>query len=475
MFLAMMALMVPSTPVSAAGATSTVRIVKYDLDGVTVLAEKQVSYEWMKAMLPVYGDGRTHYYHQGPVFEGDLWDPEEIHNLKDKGAVMGSAVKDLCDQVGGMSRGDDIALVSVDKWHTELAFDNIYEPLDNQGIVTLCWYNGEDADEGEKYGVGYPANNAFRTALQIVFMSRTANSEGKLVFGNKDMQLALPEEKYQHFYEGEYPSTNGLSGKWIAEIRIYSGGIRPDQQIDWTAANYYGTHTSVPEDTGKTIHWIPIVLGVAGLLCLAAAVVILRKTRLLSVKKGAVMTAGILLMAASIAVGIHQWQSTPQDIAGWTLTLVGRDGRQTRLEYGDVIRMPSYTGKGGYFSTVGVVYGPYEGKGVPLTELCQLVGGVTSSSIIMVSAADGYSTVLDFNQVTGKILTYNPQTMKEIPHGELKPVLMFQQDGKPLSDDDGKPLRIAILGSDSLLTEGNAWVKWVNKIEVLEVEEMVND
>jgi hypothetical protein len=45
----------------------------------------------MEANLPVQGDGATHYYHQGPVFEGDKWDPEETANLKDKGAVMGAA------------------------------------------------------------------------------------------------------------------------------------------------------------------------------------------------------------------------------------------------------------------------------------------------------------------------------------------------------------------------------------------------
>jgi hypothetical protein len=146
----------------------------------------------MEKNLKVYGDGKAHYYHQGPIFEGDLWDPDEINNLKDKGAVKGTAVKDLCDQVNGMAAADEVMLVAVDKWHTEFAYSNIYEPLDIQGTIALCWYNGEDAKEGERYGVGYPANNAYRTAMQIVFMAGTTNREGKYVFGKTDMKTALP-------------------------------------------------------------------------------------------------------------------------------------------------------------------------------------------------------------------------------------------------------------------------------------------
>jgi DMSO/TMAO reductase YedYZ molybdopterin-dependent catalytic subunit len=44
---------------------------------------------------------------------------------------------------------------------------------------------------------------------------------------------------------------------------------------------------------------------------------------------------------------------------------------------------------------------------------------------------------------------------------------MYEQDGKPLSEDDGKPLRLAVAGDDRLLTEGFRWVRWVDRIEVI--------
>lgn len=260
-----------ASPALAAGVTTSLHIVKYDTDGTTVLAEKTVDYQWMEQNLQVYGDGKTHYYHQGPVFEGDPWNPDEDTNLKDKGAVKGTAVKDLCDQVGGMVAGDEVMLVSVDSWHTEFAYDNIYEPLAEQGIITLCWYNGEDPAEGESFGLGYPANNAYRTALQIVFMTENANQDGKHVFGNTDMKNVLPEEKYQHFFEGQYPSTSGLSGKWVSEVRIYSGGVPENATVSLDEG-------SAAPEAEKSAPWLTIILVVAGVALFVVYFLMRRKT-----------------------------------------------------------------------------------------------------------------------------------------------------------------------------------------------------
>jgi hypothetical protein len=247
-------------PVLAANATTSVHIVKYADDG-TVLAETNETYQWLQDNLPVQGDGVTHYYHQGPIFEDDVWDPEENENLKDKGAVMGTALRDLCELVGGMSPGNEIMLRAVDGWHTEFAYENIYEPMDRQGVITLCWYNGEDALSGERYGEGYPGS--YHTAMQIVFLAGTTNAEGKYVFGNSDMRICLPDEKYQHFYEG-LPSTNGLSGKWINEVAIFTGKapVKPGEKL-------------VSESQTKSNSQLPlivIILGGIGLVVVAGSV-----------------------------------------------------------------------------------------------------------------------------------------------------------------------------------------------------------
>ncbi len=221
LILSVAATLLPARPLMAAEPSTTLELIKYAVDGETVIGYQTVDYQWMKDNLPPHGDGVTHYYHQGPIFEGDVWDVEEVNNLKDKGAVMGTDVRDLCELIGGMSPGEEIRFSAADGWHTEFGYANIYEPLDRQGPIVLCWYNGEDALSGERYGEGYPGKSGYHTAMQMVFMAGTTNPKGKYVFGNEDMRVCLSEEKYQHFYEG-LPSTNGLSGKWISRIEIFS-------------------------------------------------------------------------------------------------------------------------------------------------------------------------------------------------------------------------------------------------------------
>jgi hypothetical protein len=266
LLLALLGQVFPASSVSAAGATSSVHVVKYEADGVTAADEQTVSYQWMEKNLPIRGDGVTHYYLQGPSFDPDnLWDPNETVNLKDKGAVMGTSVKDLCDLVGGMAPGDEVLMHAVDNWTIKFKYANVYEPQDRQGVIALCWYNGEDAREGERYGEGYPSNNGYRTALQIMIMAQTTNAEGLHVFGNADMQAAMPvEEGYSHFFEGIWPSTNGLSGKWIDGIFIYPTGSAPEIPESDASAN--------PEDSSSKVPWLPIGLGAAGLLLVGLGV-----------------------------------------------------------------------------------------------------------------------------------------------------------------------------------------------------------
>jgi hypothetical protein len=277
--LLLLALLVPvfSVPsVLAAGATSSVHVVKYAADGVTVVDEETVNYQWMEDNLPKCGDGVTHYYLQGPSFDPDnLWDPNETVNLKDKGAVMGTNIADLCDLVGGMGPEDEVLIHAVDNWTIKFKYANVYEPQDRQGTIALCWYNGEDAREGERYGEGYPSNNGYRTALQIMIMAKTMNAEGQFVFGNSDMQAEMPpEEGYSHFYrdsEGFWPSTNGLSGKWIDSMLIYPSGATPEIPESDTS--------TTPEDPSGEIPWLPIGLGTTGLLLVGVAVYfVVRKT-----------------------------------------------------------------------------------------------------------------------------------------------------------------------------------------------------
>jgi len=193
-------------PAQAADPTTKVRVVKYASDETTVLSERTVNCGWMEANLPVQGDGVTHYYQQGPVFDSPPgpWDENETANPKDKGALKGTDVRDLCDLVvGGMSVGDEIKIIASDGFFRLFGYENVYDPQSRQGPIVLCWYRDGDRVPD------------FEEGVQIVFFADDN------VFGNWDMHESLAP-KYRYNYSGDYPSANGLSVKWISEIAIYS-------------------------------------------------------------------------------------------------------------------------------------------------------------------------------------------------------------------------------------------------------------
>jgi len=208
-----------------AAPTTAVHVIKYAADETTVLNETTVTYQWMEANLPVQGDGKTHYYHQGPVFVDDKigqWDANETTNFKDHGAVKGTDVKDLCNLVGGMQSGDEVMIKAPDGYHVEFGYENVYDPQPRQGPIVVTWYNGEENPVGERQGVGYPPE--FFTGMRLVFFADTSvNSEGKHVFGNNDMRVVMPADQI-HLFDELYPSTNGYTVKWVDEVRVYSGG-----------------------------------------------------------------------------------------------------------------------------------------------------------------------------------------------------------------------------------------------------------
>jgi hypothetical protein len=218
----MLALLVPACPALAASPTTSITIIKYDSDGITILNQVTVTWEWMKANLPVQGDGVTHYYHQGPTFDpNDLWDPDETVNIdsRDYGAAKGTDVKDLCELVGGASDGDTIKVKAADNFVKWFDYPNVYTPEPRQGKMVITWYTA-DTQEGPD---GYVPDYA--SGMRLVFFAGTVNSQGKHVFGNWDMHETLAESRWHYYYDGKFwPSSSGLSVKYVRYIEIYSGG-----------------------------------------------------------------------------------------------------------------------------------------------------------------------------------------------------------------------------------------------------------
>jgi PKD repeat protein len=221
MLLAGLVLVLPAT----AAATTSLTVRKLADDGVTVLDQETVDHAWMEANLPVYGDGVTHYYHQGPTFNpADLWDPGETINVdsRDYGAPMGTSVQDLCDLVGGMDDGEWVKIRSPDGFNKNFDYDDVYLPEPELGTLVIAWYN-------PSYGGYVPA---YDTGMRLIIFAGPEPGLTKHVFGNWDMHEYLAEPRWHYFYDGTdfWPSSSGLSVQNVGEIIIYSDDPVPSPE-----------------------------------------------------------------------------------------------------------------------------------------------------------------------------------------------------------------------------------------------------
>jgi DMSO/TMAO reductase YedYZ molybdopterin-dependent catalytic subunit len=247
----LLTIMLVAAPASAY--TTELTVTKLANDGETVLDQQTVDIAWMEENLPVYGDGVTHYYFQGPSFDPDnLWDLTETINVdsRDYGPVNGSDVKDLCELVGGMEAGEWVKIQASDLFSKNFDYDDVYLPEPELGRMVIAWYNPD-------YG-GYPP--AYDTGMRLIFFANTTNPDGKYVFGNWDMHNTLNESRWHYNYDSNtqilYPSSSGLSVQKVAEIIIYSDDPAPVNVIyEGTATLAEGSFTWV--DSEGVSHDVP--------------------------------------------------------------------------------------------------------------------------------------------------------------------------------------------------------------------------
>jgi len=189
-----------------------------------------------------------------------------------------------------------------------------------------------------------------------------------------------------------------------------------------------------------------------------------------SVKDEALFLGVLLTLTAFILItGCSENGDTFTDPAfrDWRLTLNG--SHETELTLAELRHLPAIQGHGYCVSTTGFRFGPYRCRGVDLRDLTSLAGVLEPSSTVWVSAPDGYLWVFDSEQLDGRGFITFDENLSEIPSPPLRIILMYEQDGKPLSYNDGGPARIAIISEEpGVITEGSAWVKWVDRIEIRE-------
>jgi DMSO/TMAO reductase YedYZ molybdopterin-dependent catalytic subunit len=186
-----------------------------------------------------------------------------------------------------------------------------------------------------------------------------------------------------------------------------------------------------------------------------------------SINKLAIIGIIIGVVFIGSASAYYMLSSNSEEPIDWKVTLIGSNGEQRVITYQEICSLPCQEASGGYLTTAGIVYGPYEVKGVLLQDLCDLVGGIPSNGFVSVNAPDGYSMALDHDQIyNGGFLMWDAETIHEVAAEHQVVLLTYEWDGKPITNNDGGPLRLAVVSGDPFLTEGHNWVKWVDEIEV---------
>ncbi|MCW4015060.1 MAG: molybdopterin-dependent oxidoreductase [Candidatus Bathyarchaeota archaeon] len=182
----------------------------------------------------------------------------------------------------------------------------------------------------------------------------------------------------------------------------------------------------------------------------------------------AIATVIIVIVAA-----VASWQLLLQpnqdtiDLEPLTLTVIGVNGEQVVLDENNITDIESITSPGGYKTSGGLIALVGNFTGIPISSLLDLVGGMTSDSTLTITASDGYSMVFTYDQISGKgYNTYDPVNGSEVSSDETLTLMVnYLCNGEVLPEDKG-PLRMAIVGSSGLLTEGHFWVKYVSQIQV---------
>jgi len=148
-------------------------------------------------------------------------------------------------------------------------------------------------------------------------------------------------------------------------------------------------------------------------------------------------------------------------------------GTQTKtLTIADIEALSVISDSTGDITSSGTIEGPYQYKGVALTDILKSVGGITADEAVRISAKDGYSMTMSYNQVVKgtEFPTYDSTTGKEVPPAPTITVFIdYEKDGEPLDDTVG-PLRLGIMAPGQL-TDGHWWVKWTQKIEVIALQQ----
>jgi hypothetical protein len=121
-----------------------------------------------------------------------------------------------------MKTGDTLVIRASDGMTKEFAYKNVYTPPSRQGPLVITWYCS--GSTFSSCSGPYP-DSGYDDGMRLVFFADTSvNPWGEHVFGNFDWHESAESQYWYYYQQGDekYPTTTGLSVKYVSEILIYS-------------------------------------------------------------------------------------------------------------------------------------------------------------------------------------------------------------------------------------------------------------
>jgi len=139
-----------------------------------------------------------------------------------------------------------------------------------------------------------------------------------------------------------------------------------------------------------------------------------------------------------------------------------------------LMALPSITGLAGFVRT-GVspptISGPFNYTGIAVSTLFADIGTLPENYSLEVLSSDGYTTYFNKSEVHGTLEAYNSVSAEPIGLRNFTMVLAYQEDGVPLSEEYGGPLRMVFLPDGDYMSAGHSWPKYIANLTIIDETE----
>lgn len=176
-------------------------------------------------------------------------------------------------------------------------------------------------------------------------------------------------------------------------------------------------------------------------------------------KRKSIILLSLALTLSLLILSACQQPTTPQN-PSYSIELIDKDGNSQEVDLGS---LETHEYKGGFMKSTGTIVGPASFSGVSLFEVLELAGGITEDDALEVTASDGYTMTLTYEQVQGHLMTYNADS-QALTVKDLDSVLMTSAGDETFAD--GLP-RLAFPSADAEISDGHFWVKLVSKLKIV--------